>query len=341
MNIIKSGNIEGYKKCIEDWKESKKGGSNGVFVIIDDNLSEYFQYFKEYKCFTLKAVESNKTLETVQKIYVWLLANGADRTSLLVGVGGGITTDITGFVAATYMRGIDCAFVPTTLLAMCDAGIGGKNGVNSEGFKNIIGTIREPKWIFICLEFLHTLPERVLKEGETEMLKTFLIADEKWYNWCVSYLSKSADATMPEFEKFIQKSQELKLEIVGQDLYEKGKRRVLNFGHSIGHAIEYIAGGQALHGEAVAVGIVMAAKASALKGLCSHELAEKIKNDFKQLGLPTSAEDFGIEEDKDLLLRAMAKDKKKEGENLHFIFIKKPGEVVEQLISIKELPAII
>ena len=146
-----------------------------IFVIIDNNLKEYMPLFKEYRTIGIETSEEYKDYSTIERIISILLAKGADRKSFIVGVGGGITTDMAGFAASIYKRGIEFGFVPTTLLAMCDAAIGGKNGVNFGGFKNMIGTITQPQWVFISPEFLKSLPNREFKAGAAEALKTFMI----------------------------------------------------------------------------------------------------------------------------------------------------------------------
>ena len=165
MQIYREENIERLQELI--------GSQREVFVVMDEILEKYCQYFGEYyhflknfNTFSLKAIEKNKNLRTIEQIYEWLFENNASRNSLLIGFGGGIISDITGFVAATYNRGIECGFIPTTLLSQCDASLGGKNGCNFNGYKNLIGTIREPSWIFISSLFLRSLPERVKNEGK-------------------------------------------------------------------------------------------------------------------------------------------------------------------------------
>ena len=156
-----------------------------IFVIIDNNLKEYMPLFKEYRTIGIETSEEYKDYSTIERIISILLAKGADRKSFIVGVGGGITTDMAGFAASIYKRGIEFGFVPTTLLAMCDAAIGGKNGVNFGGFKNMIGTITQPQWVFISPEFLKSLPSREFKAGAAEALKTFMIYDREEYSKAV------------------------------------------------------------------------------------------------------------------------------------------------------------
>ena len=355
MKLIKAKNISDYKKEIA--KEFKiTEGKKEVFVIIDDNLKEYFHFFSEYNLLKIKALESNKTLAAIEKIYTWLLKKGAERNSVLIGVGGGVVTDITGYAAATYMRGIRCVLIPTTLLSQCDASIGGKNGVNFSRYKNIIGTIREPQLVIVCTEFLKTLPQRVFKEGVAEMLKTFLIANAQAYKKGVTFFSKyfsipseslspqNNKRTENELESLIKLAQKIKLGIVGQDLYEKGRRKILNFGHTYAHAIESIFPNKVLHGEAVSIGIAMAINESVQRGYCSKKDGEKVIADLRKLSLPTSLAELEIESTRDesqsiakLIAKAIKKDKKRVGEKINFIFFKKIGEVVCESVRICEL----
>ena len=179
VNIHTSNNINGLQKL-----ELKK---HPVFIIIDNNLQHLAENFKQFPLFFLKSGEKGKTLESVGEISQWLLEKGADRNAFILGVGGGITTDITGFTASIYKRGVKFAFVPTTLLAQVDASIGGKNGVNFLSYKNILGTINQPEWIFVCPQVLATLPENEFKAGIAEVLKTFILFDREYYAKAVEY----------------------------------------------------------------------------------------------------------------------------------------------------------
>ena len=148
---------------------------SGIFAIIDNKVEDYFSAMKNWKIFPLRALESSKTLATAARIYSWLMENKADRDCFIIGAGGGVTTDIAGFVASTYKRGVRFGLVPTTLLSSADASLGGKNGVNHLGIKNMVGTITQPQWVFQSPAFFKTLPKRVFKEGIAEVLKTFFI----------------------------------------------------------------------------------------------------------------------------------------------------------------------
>lgn len=335
------------------------------YFIIDSNLKEYFKYFSNYKLLKIDALEENKSLSTVEKIDRWLMEQGAAKSSVIVGVGGGIITDITGFVAATYMRGIRGIFIPTTLLAQCDASIGGKNGVNLDGIKNLIGTISfNVEILILCPEFLNTLSMRILREGMAEILKTFLVTDSALYEKVVETFKKIVDnervfnkerfqdsenitygdilsRMKPTVREDIEKKmseiiaacQKRKMEIVEGDKYDRGIRHILNFGHTFGHAIEYCSKGKLLHGEAVAIGIVMALKKSVKEGICKEEIAKKIENDFRELQLPVSDGNFNI----DSINFAIMRDKKNRGEKIQFVLLQEIGKPLIKELNLNTL----
>lgn len=278
----------------------------------------------------IQAGEADKTIETVTTLCSRLLDAGADRSSLLLAIGGGITTDMAGFAACIYKRGIRFAFIPTTLLAQVDAGIGGKTGVNYLGLKNMLGVIRQPEFTYICPEVLATLPEREFRCGAAEMLKTFLIQDGKGnYEKAVGLLSgmkqtgvRSTEALGP----LIMEAAAVKAGIVGSDPYESGERRKLNLGHTFAHAIEKCSKGRIAHGEAVAIGIILAAR------LSDPVLAARLEADFNACGLPTECP-YSLAE----MAPIMAKDKKAEGGKVHFIVPVAIGQVEERDLAPEKL----
>ena len=297
----------------------------------------------------LETGEAAKSLETVTAVCRALLEAGADRKTLLVAVGGGITTDMAGFAASIYKRGIRFAFIPTTLLAQVDAAIGGKTGVNFLDLKNMLGVIRQPEWTWICPEPLQTLPERDFRSGAAEMLKTFLLGDGPAYAPAVSLLSRLARTTLPWAEAVRQETEELqrlifaaaavKAGIVGRDPMEKGERRQLNLGHTFAHGLETAArrhGDDLTHGEAVAIGTVMAAQLSERLGVAGEGLAARIRADFAACGLPVESP-YAPE----TLAEAMALDKKAEGGIVHFILPECIGRVVEKDLPVAEALAVL
>ena len=286
----------------------------------------------------LDASEKAKDMATVLDLCSWLLEAGADRSSLLLAVGGGITTDLAGFAACIYRRGIRFAFVPTTLLAQVDAAIGGKTGVNFLDFKNMLGVIRQPEFTFECAQVLRTLPRRDFLSGAAELLKTFLIDNTgNAYEKAVALLSAPADSAT--LQTLIAAAAKVKAGIVSRDEQERGERRCLNLGHTFAHAIEHEArqaGLDVAHGEAVAVGILLAARLSEAMGLAPKGLAARLETDWTACGLPT-----GVPFDPATLTAAMTKDKKAEGDTIHFVLLSSIGQVEIRKISAAEATALL
>lgn len=316
----------------------------------------------------LDVSEENKSMSTALEICKWLMDNGAGRNALLLAIGGGITTDMAGFAASIYKRGIRFAYVPTTFLSQVDAAIGGKTGVNFENYKNILGVIRQPEFTYICPEVLGTLPYRDFLSGAAELLKTFIIDNTgDNYEKAVEVLSEihgSIDrkqviaSHLAEIERLAAEAAKIKAGIVERDEFERGERRKLNLGHTFAHAIESVSmsrhngsmsghnGGKSgvTHGEAVAMGMIMAAKASErYYNLASESpsrpeniagqndtatseegesLSSRLVRDFSRCGLPTECP-FPPES----LSGAMKKDKKAENGIVHFVLIRAIGDV--------------
>lgn len=253
-------------------------GYSSVFVLTDENTSRYCLpqlndtlSSVDFHQITIPAGEAQKNLPTVQSICEQLLLAGADRSSLLVNLGGGVVLDTGGFVASVYMRGITFIHVPTTLLAMVDASIGGKTGVDLNGYKNIIGTFCEPKAVIIDQRFLRTLSRRELRNGFAEMIKHGLIADKSMMEKLFSFASDPFGVD----QELIRKNIAVKSKIVQQDFRESGIRRLLNFGHTVGHAIEKENIGSMLHGECIAIGMVADLYLSnRLAGMSSQEFTK-------------------------------------------------------------------
>ena len=278
----------------------------------------------------IRASEQEKTLATVERIIAQLLDLQADRDTMLIGVGGGIVTDITGFVAAIFKRGLRFGLVPTTLLAQVDAAIGGKNGVNFDRFKNMVGTFRQAEFVYVDTDFLRTLPPRELRCGAAEMLKTFLLADAEAYEAAVKVFSGPSPEQVPV--RLVRRAGEIKYAIVEQDPEDHGIRQLLNLGHTFGHAIEKLSGGTVAHGEAVAMGIILASRlAESMRPVedvqgqkSDNSLTDRLITDFKACGLPTESP-YAAQ----ALAEAMAKDKKADGGIIHFIVPKAIGLVEE------------
>lgn len=316
----------------------------GVFVIIDNNLQHLADFFKDYPVICLEFSEQRKTLATVEEISEKLLEMGADRDAFILGVGGGITTDVAGFAASIYKRGIQFAFVPTTLLSQVDASIGGKNGVNFHAYKNILGTINQPQWVYICPQLLATLPQDEFKAGIAEVLKTFVLFDREYYHKAVEYFTLVAEevavkcaageniaygtvAVAKDLElltEIIGKCAEYKSAVVQRDEFEKGERRLLNLGHTFAHSIEKLTEGKISHGYAVSMGMVIAARIACRMGAASEEFAQMLAADFARVGLPAYLTDSPLTAHLKVadLAAAVKKDKKVTGDSIHFILPK-------------------
>ncbi len=263
--------------------------------------------------------EAHKTIATMQTILDDLAQTGAGRDTTIVALGGGVIGDIAGFAAACYMRGVSFIQVPTTLLAQVDSSVGGKTGVNHEKGKNLIGAFHQPQVVMIDTQTLSTLPDRELQAGLAEVIKYGAICDLKFMAWLEDNVQALLDKEPAALAHAIQRSCELKAEIVAADEHEAGRRAILNFGHTFGHAIEHCLGyGEWLHGEAVAVGMVMAAE---LSGIGAHEVT-RLRNIIERAGLPTAPPRTGAEE----LLAAMSRDKKVKQNEMHFVLLKQLGD---------------
>ncbi len=332
--VISAESIEALAPLLEAYPK--------VFLVYDRNVAWVAKEIAAGSPLAgMKAIDTSekaKDLATVQDLCSWLLEAGADRKSLLLAVGGGITTDLAGFAACIYRRGIRFAFVPTTLLAQVDAAIGGKTGVNFLDFKNMLGVIRQPDFTFECAQVLQTLPHRDFLSGAAELLKTFLIDNTgNAYEKAVTMLSEAEVSAPDTLQKLIAAAASVKAGIVGRDEQENGERRHLNLGHTFAHAIEHEArqaGLDITHGEAVAVGILLAARLSEAMGLASKGLAARLEADWTACGLPTSVPfDLGT------LTAAMTKDKKAEGDTIHFVLLSSIGQVEIRKISAAEATA--
>ncbi|MFZ3045316.1 MAG: 3-dehydroquinate synthase, partial [Desulfatirhabdiaceae bacterium] len=273
-----------------------------------------------------------KTLDTVNDIYRQLVDLEADRSTVIVGIGGGIVCDITGFVASTYMRGVSFGFVATTLLAQVDASVGGKNGVNFAGFKNMVGVFNQPEFVICDMNLLHTLSKRDLLCGFAEIVKHAIIADADMFVYLESQWPQALALDSGVIEKLVHDSVVIKAGVVNRDETEKGERRILNFGHTIGHAVEKTTG--APHGEAVSIGMVAAAAIARHYGLLSETDAGRITDLLTRLNLPVH-----LSGKREAILAAMRKDKKREGDEILFVLPEGIGKAVIRPLSLSRIAA--
>ena len=327
-------------------------GSENIFVVCDRNVETLARSLAPGRpLLAITADEEHKDMDTVLGICRWLLECRADRDAVVYAVGGGVTTDMAGFAASIYKRGVRYVNYPTTLLCQVDAGIGGKTGVNLDGYKNILGVINFPLETRILPQALETLPERELRSGAAEMLKTFIIKDGGNYRKAVEALSRKK-IDLDELAPLVEAAADVKREIVAKDPTEKGLRRVLNLGHTFAHAIEWYQHGHTRpaaaaadgrtghenptatapaaagsapysHGEAVAIGIIQAARISEELGIAAQGLAERLVEDFRACRLPVELPCRA-----QLLEQAIWKDKKAERGIIHFVLIKDIGTVI-------------
>ena len=283
-------------------------------------------------CYVLPDGEQHKTLEDLNGLYTWLLGQELDRSATLIAVGGGVVGDMTGFAAATYMRGIDFVQVPTTLLAQVDASVGGKTGVNHPLGKNMIGAFWQPKAVLIDPATLRSLPTREMRAGVAEVIKYGLLGDAEFFEWLENHIEEVLALEPEALTYAIRASCASKAEIVAADELERtGTRALLNLGHTFAHAIETEQGyAQWRHGEAVACGMVLAADLSVRMGWLEVPAAERVQALIARAGLPTRLpEDLGVEP-----LRAhMRHDKKNVGGRQRFVLIRAIGqaEVTDQV----------
>jgi 3-dehydroquinate synthase len=307
-----------------------------AIIITDKNVHRlYHKELAGYPVITIGLGEKNKTLQTVEYIYKKLVELEADRSTFIAGVGGGIVCDITGFAASTYMRGLRFALVPTTLLAQVDASVGGKNGVNFNGFKNMIGVFNQPEFVICDMKLLKTLPKKEILCGFAEIVKHALITDAKMFDFLEKNLRNALALNSRIIEELVYMSVIIKSDVVNQDEREKGFRRILNFGHTLGHAIEKCSDTYS-HGEAISIGMLAISALSVRKGWLNPEEHTRIEMLIRSIGLPVRVRipASSIEE-------AMRKDKKREGKSIHVVCLKGIGNTTVEKMDVDQLPALI
>lgn len=306
-----------------------------VIVISDSNIDRcHHRLVSSYEHILIGIGEQSKTLVTVEKVFRALMDMNADRTCFILGVGGGIVTDVAGFVASTYMRGVDFGFVSTTLLGQVDASVGGKNGVNVGGYKNIAGTFNQPQFVVCDTSMLATLPDREFRAGLAEIIKAAIIGDEPLFrlleNTEFDRLRKDEELLRGVVESAIR----AKAAIVAADEREGGVRRKLNLGHTIAHAIEKTVRG-INHGEAVAIGLGYMASVAERMGILGKGDAGRVVSVLDRFGFDTA-----LPADMRKLLKAIKKDKKRDGDSLHLIVPAAIGDVRDYTLTFGEVEAL-
>ena len=284
------------------------------------------------KVVTIPAGETYKNLETVQELWHEFLEHGLDRKSTVIALGGGVIGDIAGFAASTYMRGINWVCIPTTLLSMVDASLGGKTGFDLPEGKNLIGSFYPPRLVLADPQVLKTLPERELISGLAEVVKSGIIADPELFDVC----ARGLDCVKNDLEQIVKHAMAVKITVIEEDPYEKGSRAALNLGHTVGHAVELVSRFQLRHGEAIAIGMVAEAKLAERLTVASQGLSDAISEVLSKLGLPTQ---IPAELPREEILRAMRVDKKKNAKAIRFALPVEIGKV--ELVDVNDLESVL
>lgn len=306
-----------------------------VIIITDSNVHRrYANIINGFEHIIIGMGETNKTLVTMERIYRELIENNTDRECFILGFGGGIVTDIAGFAASTYMRGLSFGFIASTLLAQVDASVGGKNGVNVDGYKNMVGTFNQPDFVLCDTSLLATLPEREFRAGLAEIIKAGIIIDPALFALFEANTFEDFCHDNILLTRAIKAAVQVKADIVERDEREAGERKLLNLGHTFGHAVEKSTS-SFLHGEAVAIGLVMACDLSVHYGIMAHEDAKRIKTVIERMGLPSNAD---IDPKK--LVKVMRHDKKRDSEYLNMVLPLSIGKCEVRPIPIAELESI-
>jgi 3-dehydroquinate synthase len=307
-------------------------GSRKIAVVTDSNVrKEYERSFpKGCEIIEMEPGERNKTVATVRKIYNRLSRIKADRDCFVLGIGGGVVTDVAGYAAATYKRGLDVGFIPTTLVAQVDAAIGGKNGVNVDGYKNQVGTIKQPKFCICDIDVLSTLPKEGIKNGLAEAIKCAIVADSAFFGLLETAIVRSWSIDAALLEKIVENCVEIKTGIVSRDESDEGERMKLNFGHTFGHAFEKTKG--VSHGEAVADGMPAEAGISVDRGMLAKANADRIGKLLLELGFPAMC-NINVSGCMD----AIRRDKKRSGEGIMMALPTKIGNAKMVEVALEEI----
>ena len=302
-----------------------------VIVITDTNIFNcYGDFLRTWPVIEIGTGEKNKTIDTITHIYNRLLEYNADRNSFVVAVGGGLVCDVAGFAASTFMRGVSFGFVSTTLLSQVDASVGGKNGVNFGGYKNMIGTFNQPQFVLCDISIIQTLPEREFISGFAEIVKAAAIRNAELFAYLEQNAEKALARDSEVLRHIVVESVKIKAEVVEHDEREEGERRILNFGHTFGHAVEALTG--VSHGEAVSIGMMMAARRSVTECGFSESQCNRLERLLVRLGLPVTT-DLPPE----AILRAMLKDKKRESDVIYFVLLSEIGKTIIRKTPIETL----
>ena len=310
-------------------------------IVADENIAKFHlekiasslsSISADHKSVIIPAGEKHKNLETVSQLWKSFLEHGLDRKSTVIALGGGVIGDLVGFAASTYMRGINWVGIPTTLLSMVDASIGGKTGFDLPEGKNLIGSFHPPKLVLADPQLLQTLPEREFRSGMAEVVKHGIISDPELFALC----SRGLDVVKANLEETVKRALAVKIKIIEEDPYEKGLRATLNLGHTVGHAVELASKFELRHGEAIAIGMVVEARYAERIGLAENGLAAMIAKTLQDLGLPVQ---IPKELPREAIIRAMWADKKKDSKVIRFALPVEVGKV--ELVEVSDLESVL
>ena len=322
---------DSFQGLAEELKQLGYQADQKICIISDSNVAKLYaetvkniltKSFPQIFCYEFQAGEASKNTDTVNGVYEFLIQNHFDRHDLMIALGGGVVGDLTGFTAATYLRGIDFIQMPTTLLSQVDSSIGGKTGVDFMQYKNMVGAFYQPKLVYMNLSVLQSLPSRQIISGMGEIIKHGLIKDAAYYEWLMAHHDAILALEPAVMEEMIARSCEIKREVVEHDPTEKGERALLNFGHTIGHAIEKLCGFSLYHGECVGLGILAAAYLSKKQGNLTEEQFAGIRQCLSAFGFQTQIDGIST----DAVLSATKSDKKMVGNQVKFILLHTIGD---------------
>ncbi len=307
-----------------------------LIIVTDENVAKFhlekIQSALNAKAVIIPAGEEHKTLETISFLWKSFLENGLDRKSTVIALGGGVTGDMAGFAAATYMRGINWIAVPTTLLSMVDASIGGKTGFDLPEGKNLIGAFYPPKLVLANPSLLLTLSERELRSGMAEVVKHGIISDPDLFAMC----NRGMDWVKDNLEEVVKRAIAVKIKVIEEDPYEKGIRAALNLGHTVGHAVELVSRFELRHGEAIAIGMAVEAAYAARVGLTTSGVVKAVQDSLSALDLPIA---IPKEMPRGEIIRAMRVDKKKSAKSIRFALPVEIGKA--ELLDVTDLEAVL
>jgi 3-dehydroquinate synthase len=330
-----------YDVVVDSVERLTKSLYQNPIIVTDENVAK-FHLSKlesvlraagcEPKSVVIPAGEAHKNLETVSYLWKSFLEQGLDRKTTVIALGGGVIGDLAGFAASTYMRGINWIAVPTTLLSMVDASLGGKTGFDLPEGKNLVGSFYPPKLVLADPGFLLTLSDRELRSGIAEVVKHGIISDPELFELC----SRGLDWVKGNLEEIVKRAMAVKIQVIEEDPYEKGFRAALNLGHTVGHAVELVSQFELRHGEAIAIGMIAEAKYAEQIGVARNGVANAIRDVLAQLGLPSLIPDPLPREE---IIRAMRVDKKKNVKSIRFALPVEIGRV--ELVDVSDLENII